>query len=132
MSQGRVEARRREPGYDRRRESAYSRPVAAGEMERRSERAYARPVAAAEVEGRLESAYERRSEPAYERPVADGGVPTRRTIVIRGQVADRAYPARRPSRTVQERALARPDRVAMWAVMLGLLLVVVAATSGHA
>jgi hypothetical protein len=59
--------------------------------------------------------------------------PHRRTIVIRGQVADRGMPAgsRRPSRTVQERALAKPDRLAMWAVMLGLLLIVVAATSSH-
>jgi hypothetical protein len=60
-------------------------------------------------------------------------LPVRRTIVIRGQVVDRSHPvSKRPARTMQERAIARPDRVAMWAVMLGLLLVVVAATSGHA
>jgi hypothetical protein len=61
-------------------------------------------------------------------------LPVRRTIVIRGQVADRGLPTsarRRPGRTVQQRAIAKPDRVAMYAVLLGLLLVLVAATSAH-
>jgi hypothetical protein len=70
---------------------------------------------------------------SYDQGPAEDEAPVRRTIVIRGQVAHRGYPGhRRPARTVQERAMARPDRVAMWAVMLGLLLAVVAATSGHA
>jgi len=51
----------------------------------------------------------------------------RRTVIIRGQVAERP----RPRRTY-ERHRSRPDRVAMWAVLLGLLLVLVAATSSHA
>jgi len=71
-------------------------------------------------------------EYAREHETGDDSLPVRRTIVIRGQVADRHYGSRRSVRTVQERAIARPDRVAMWAVMLGLLLVIVAATSGHA
>ena len=58
----------------------------------------------------------------------------RRTVVIRGQVADRGRPVgtRRPGRSPQERALMNPDRIAMWAVLLGLLLIVVAATTAHA
>jgi hypothetical protein len=53
---------------------------------------------------------------------------TRRTIVIRGQIA----PPRRPTRLMTERAGARPDRVAMWAVIMGIFLVLVATASGHA
>lgn len=65
----------------------------------------------------------------------------RRTIEIRGQV-DRVQgitaPAdtgaatrsgRRPSRSAAERFERRPDRVAMWAFLLGLLLIVIAAVS---
>jgi hypothetical protein len=55
----------------------------------------------------------------------------RRTVTIRGQVAERNLP-RRPPRTIRERAGARPDRIAMWAVLLGVLLLLVAATSSHA
>jgi hypothetical protein len=39
---------------------------------------------------------------------------------------------RRPPRRPRERAMSRPDRVALWAVLLCLLLVVAAATSAHA
>jgi hypothetical protein len=62
----------------------------------------------------------------------------RRTVTIRGQVADRRSPRmieidrRRPPRRARERAMSRPDRVALWAVLLCLLLVVAAATSAHA
>ena len=60
--------------------------------------------------------------------------PARRTITIRGQVADRYNPAsrRRSDLPRHERPGFRPDRVAMWAVMLGFILVLVAATSAHA
>ncbi len=60
--------------------------------------------------------------------------PARRTVTIRGQVADRYSPAsrRRPDVPRHERPGFRPDRVAMWAVLLGLILVLVAATSAHA
>jgi type VI protein secretion system component VasF len=37
----------------------------------------------------------------------------------------------RQKRRAYERAYFKPDRVAMWAVLLGLLLVLVAAMSGH-
>ncbi|HEY8582788.1 MAG TPA: hypothetical protein VIL49_07565 [Capillimicrobium sp.] len=68
---------------------------------------------------------ERAVEP---RAAAPGG---RRTVVIRGQVADRgsalAGPERRrPAPRARDRVGHRPDRVALWAVMLGLLLIIVA------
>jgi hypothetical protein len=65
-----------------------------------------------------------------DRSAPSAGVPGRRTVTIRGQVA-RPSP-RRPARTVHERTGTRPDRIAMWAVLLGILLVLVAATSSHA
>jgi hypothetical protein len=61
-------------------------------------------------------------------------VPGRRTVTIRGQGAERYVPrtARRSAQRRYERAGFRPDRVAMWAVLLGLMLIVAAATSAHA
>jgi hypothetical protein len=62
----------------------------------------------------------------------------RRTVVIRGRGAERdltwtAYQSRRrPTRPRHERPGFKPDRAALWAVVLGLLLVLVAATSSHA
>jgi hypothetical protein len=63
--------------------------------------------------------------------------PERRTIEIRGQV-DRVHgvapvpsagPQRHRGRRASERVGPRPDRVAMWAVLLGLLLILVALLS---
>lgn len=68
-----------------------------------------------------------------ELPERDAG--GRRTVVIRGQVADRNRPyattaqRHRPARRPSERVGHRPDRVAMWAFGLGLLLVLVAILS---
>lgn len=62
----------------------------------------------------------------------------RRIVTIRGRGAERdlAFPAyrsgRRPATPVHHRPGFKPDRTALWAVMLGLLLVLVAATSAHA
>jgi hypothetical protein len=60
--------------------------------------------------------------------------PARRTVTIRGQVDDRygATSRRRPDVPRHERPGFQPDRVAMWAVLLGVILVLVAATSAHA
>ena len=65
------------------------------------------------------------------------GVPGRRTVTIRGRGAER-YTPRRPTadRRRSERRHERPgfvpDRTAMWAVLLGVLLLLVAAASAHA
>jgi hypothetical protein len=64
------------------------------------------------------------------------GVAGRRTVTIRGRGAERNLPwpdatRRRPPRRAYERAGFKPDRVAMWAVFLGLLLVLVAVMSAH-
>ena len=86
----------------------------------------------------------------HREPVPDAGVawdepvrtPGRRTVEIRGQV-DRAatapvdeqaaaYATRTPRRTpptAAERFHARPDRVALWAFLLGVVLMIVAALS---
>jgi len=59
----------------------------------------------------------------------------RRTIVIRGQVAP--PPAvrsahRRPPRRAHERiAGARPDRAALWAVLMGVFLILIALMTAH-
>lgn len=63
----------------------------------------------------------------------------RRTVVIRGQVAPPAggtaarMPARRrPPRRASERIIGtHPDRAALWAVMLGVFLIVVAVMTAH-
>ncbi len=68
-------------------------------------------------------------------PVAITG---RRTVTITGRGAERYVSprrergARRPPQSRHERVGFRADRAAMWAVVLGLLLIVVAATSAHA
>jgi hypothetical protein len=67
------------------------------------------------------------------RPATDSSA--RRTIIIQGRGAERSRPSptRRPHvRRRHERHGFRPDRAAMWAVLLGVVLVLVAATSSHA
>ena len=65
--------------------------------------------------------------------------PARRTVQITGRtVSAPALPRlveverRRPARRPAERVGPRPDRVALWAVLLGFFLILVAATSSHA
>jgi hypothetical protein len=62
------------------------------------------------------------------------GVPGRRTVTIRGQGAERYHPEspRRRTEHRHEREGFRPDRAALWAVLLGLTLILVAVTSAHA
>ena len=62
----------------------------------------------------------------------------RRTIYIQGRGTERIRPdtpavRRRPSSSlvIHERAGSNPDRLAMWAVVLGFLLVLVAILSSH-
>ena len=52
----------------------------------------------------------------------------RRTVVITGN----PMPARRRRSAKQEQIVARPDRVALWAFLLGLFLVLVAAATAGA
>jgi hypothetical protein len=70
-----------------------------------------------------------------------GGVPGRRTVTITGhgvegwQTRNGTTPtsAQRLTRLKRhEREGFRPDRVAMWAVLLGIVLLLVAVTSSHA
>jgi hypothetical protein len=81
------------------------------------------------------------SELGLERPVtwAPRAANGRRTVQITGRGAERTLPVARP--TVRrdgptlrrhEREGFKPDRAAMWAVVLGLVLILVAATSAHA
>jgi hypothetical protein len=67
-------------------------------------------------------------QPRFERAI-DTSQPSqeRRTITITGQPT----PARR-RRSVVEAQIAQPDRIALWAFLLGLFLVAVAAGTAHA
>jgi len=83
-----------------------------------------------------------RAEGAYlMEPPSQRGQPGRHTVTITGRGAE-GYASRRGTRasTAQrhqairrhEREGFRPDRVAMWAVMLGVMLMLAAAASSHA
>jgi hypothetical protein len=78
----------------------------------------------------LPKRFERRTPPAVEaRTTAAPGaaaVAERETIQIAGQPT----PARR-RRSVVEAQMAQPDRIALWAFLLGLFLVAVAAGTAH-
>ena len=52
----------------------------------------------------------------------------RRTVTITGQPT----PARRRPNTVLENQIAQPERLGLWAFLLGLFLMVVAAGTAHA
>jgi hypothetical protein len=60
------------------------------------------------------------------------GIEGRRTVTIRGHGAERNLPVARPTLRRHERPGFRPDRAALWAVLLGVLLILVAAASAHA
>jgi hypothetical protein len=68
--------------------------------------------------------------------VVPGGVAGRRTVKIGGRPAEfHGPPARarqRPPRTLHERLGPRPDRLAMWAFALGILLILIAVITGNA
>jgi hypothetical protein len=77
------------------------------------------PARAEPIALRAEPAPAARTEPA---------VAERRTITITGQPT----PARRRRHVMMDAQLAQPDRIALWAFLLGLLLVAVAAGTAHA
>ena len=60
-------------------------------------------------------------------PQADG---IRRTVTIRGYGAERDLPVARPTRRHEQPGF-KPDRAALWAVLLGLCLILVAVASAH-
>jgi hypothetical protein len=68
--------------------------------------------------------FERRAaELLTEQPLSE-----RRTVTITGQPT----PARRRAQSVMESRIAQPDRLGLWAFLLGLFLMVVAAGTAHA
>ncbi len=94
-----------------------------------------------DVERRRAVVYDTERVEGRRRPAVEAGRPSLRVV---GRPAGRQAgspdrrPAgsppvrRRPTRRAHERPGFQPDRVAMWAVLLGILLVLVAATSSHA
>jgi hypothetical protein len=92
-----------------------------------------------------EAADRRQAEAARPAPVARRGphargtaVPARRTVEIRGRtVPAPAVPRieldrRRPPRRPIERVGPRPDRLALWALLMGLMLILVAVGTADA
>jgi hypothetical protein len=78
---------------------------------------------------------EERGSGRFERPAPAAAVPApsvavaeRRTITITGQ----PMPPRRRSTLAERHIAAQPDRIALWAFLLGLLLIAVAAGTAHA
>ncbi|HUB36285.1 MAG TPA: hypothetical protein VL972_05630 [Solirubrobacteraceae bacterium] len=92
--------------------------------------ASARPAGARATQERPASARPAGARAAQER--AGGATDGRRTVTIRGYGAERNLPVARPTLRRHERPGFRPDRAALWAVALGLFLILVAATSAHA
>lgn len=89
----------------------------------------------------LKDAYERTGEARRRADLADRGEPApRRTVEIRGRpgpspVAPVARPGaaqRRPPRRAVERVGTRPDRLAMWALLMGIMLILVAVGTADA
>ena len=130
--------------------SAHSAAAVTERAVRRTERAVRRtePVVrrTEPVVGRTEPAARRSPEPRAQRPrpafddaprPRAPGAPARRTVTIRGQGAERYVPARsdrtrpRAGRRYESPGF-RPDRAAMWAVLLCILMIVIAAASAHA
>jgi hypothetical protein len=98
----------------------FVRSTAEAEAENDSDVAQPVPLRPVAEQRRFERSEEEHAEAPQ--PVAE-----RRTITITGQPT----PARR-RRAVVDAQLAQPDRVALWAFLLGLLLVAVAAGTAHA
>jgi len=115
------------------------------EARRRADRAEVIPRRTA-VESRPPEILERRQpDAARPAPVARRGphargtaLPARRTVEIRGRtVPAPAVPRieldrRRPQRRAIERVGPRPDRLALWALLMGLMLILVAGGTADA
>jgi hypothetical protein len=102
----------------------------------------------ADVAARRSSREEGHVDGEFSRPITPrrgphpkgAAIPARRTIEIRGRtVPAPAVPrsveidrTRRPARRAVERVGPRPDRVAMWALLLGIVLIIVAVGTADA
>jgi hypothetical protein len=118
----------REVRAARRRDLEAVRAAAAREAAAREDALMLEPTPAAialDEPRELAPRAERRDE-MHQDGSAHGGVPGRRTVVINGQAS---LARRRPAPTVPERIGPRPDRLAAYAVALGVLLIVIALLS---
>jgi hypothetical protein len=101
---------------------------------RRGQHAAPRVVQHAEVDlGQHEADLAPGGQPPRRARIKGSATPGRRTIEIRGRVVPAPEVARpleldrrRPPRRAFDRVGGRPDRVAMWALLMGLLLILVA------
>lgn len=140
-----IEPRPRSVGHRPRSAVDHDRPVESHPA--RAATALAEPAAALALhEPPSASTVDLAGLPARPSPAARSARPTRdeapvaaapRTVRIQGRGAERNLPlpagsARRRSRPLHQRSGFSPDRIAMWAMFLGLLLVLVAAISSHA
>jgi hypothetical protein len=123
------DAERRESGRFERPEDEVAERRERGRFERPSDEdgPVAEPVPLRPVEDATSQA--RRFERSAEAPAAPVPVPDRRTVTIAGRPGP--APVRR-RRSVVEAQMAQPDRIALWAFLLGLFLVAVAAGTAHA
>jgi hypothetical protein len=109
-------------------------PVAAVPAPAPASRLRQRPTRAARLERAVRAAAPATPvEPVAAAP-SDPVVPGRRTVTITGRGAEAHLWAthRRPAPRSYERSGFKPDRIAMWAVLLGVLMILAAATSAHA
>ena len=83
-----------------------------------------REIDNANPERRRRTEHDRPAGARFARPAAG----ERRTVTITGQ----PQPARRRRSPAQEQIAARPDRIALWAVGLGMFLALVAAVTANA
>jgi hypothetical protein len=84
----------------------------------------------------VDVAHELRHLSAADDPFATPPPPpgTRRTVAIKGRPSDYKVPSlaqRHRGRTASDRVGHRPDRIALWAVVLGAILILVAATTSN-
>jgi hypothetical protein len=123
----------------------YERTDEARRRADRADRADVAQRADARASRAPENVERRQSDPARPAPVARRGphargtaLPARRTVEIRGRtVPAPAVPRveldrRRPPRRAIERVGPRPDRLALWALLMGLMLILVAVGTADA
>jgi len=111
------------------------------EARRRADLADAAARRCSREETHIDGEITRPATPPRRGPHAKGtAIPARRTIEIRGRtVPAPAVPrgvevdrTRRPARRAVERVGPRPDRIAMWALLMGIVLILVAVGTADA